>query len=97
MSFVFTFSCHAFLATAMRLGRFAGLASAVLAQLAMAEDLLFYDTLTDVEYTQAAAMGYSGEIDASSAHIWMCLANTLFGQRTWQLLKNGTPTPRQTS
>lgn len=45
----------------MGLARLAGLASACMATLAMAEDLLFYDALTYQEYTQATSvLGFTG-------------------------------------
>ena len=49
---------------AMGFGRLAGLASAGLAHLAMAEDLLFYDSMTYQEYTEATTvLGYTGEVN----------------------------------
>lgn len=45
----------------MGLGRLAGLASAGLATLAMAEDLLFYNDMTYQEYTEATTvLGLTG-------------------------------------
>lgn len=51
----------------MGLGRLAGLASAgLVAMAAAADDLLFYDNMTYLEYTQATTvLGFSGIIDAS--------------------------------
>lgn len=51
----------------MGLGRLVGLASASLATLSMAEDLLFYNNLLYQEYTQATTvLGFTGTVTAQS-------------------------------
>lgn len=53
--------------TVMGLGRLVGLASASLATLSMAEDLLFYNNLLYQEYTQATTvLGFTGNVAAHS-------------------------------
>lgn len=55
---------------AMRFTRLAGLASAYLITLTTAEDLLFYDGLTDVEFQQATtALGHTGNVAFGSV-LW---------------------------
>lgn len=59
----------------MGLGRFARLASAGLVHLAMAEDLLFYDSMTYQEYTEATTvLNYTGESVTYSKRSICCLA-----------------------
>lgn len=51
----------------MGLIRLAAFASATMATLSMAADLLFYDGLTDREYTEATTvLGYTGRIIPST-------------------------------
>lgn len=57
----------------MGLARLAGLASASLALMAKAEDLLFYDEMTYQEYTRATTvLGFTGRLGPSQVFVYYC-------------------------